>query len=112
MKDGVVLPTDSSKTIAQASPVVDSAALKQPFGAASFGTEQLISLENERIAVKISTKGGRVKTVELKEETNFDGSKLVLFDGDQNRFGLEFNIPAKRFKPTTYTSNRKVKALP
>lgn len=95
VKDGVVLPTDSSKTIAQASPVVDSAALKQPFGAASFGTEQLISLENERIAVKISTKGGRVKTVELKEETNFDGSKLVLFDGEQNRFGLEFNIPGK-----------------
>ncbi len=92
-------PLADSVKIAQATPTVpDSVLLTQPFGASSVGTEQNIVLENERLIVQLSSKGGRVKKVELKGETNFDGSKLVLFDGDNNRFGLEFNVPGKAVK--------------
>ena len=46
---------------------VDTASLSaQPFGMAKIGEEQVITLENELIIAKISSKGGRVKSVELK----------------------------------------------
>src|ERR1700712_1320483 len=74
---------DSTKKVA----VVDSAILKTPFGAATVGTEKLITLENKELLVKLSTHGGRVYSVELKNHKMFDGKPLVLFDGDKNQFG-------------------------
>ncbi len=74
---------------------VDSAKLNEPFGASSFGEEELIKLENDKIIATVSTKGGRIKSVELKGQQNFDGNPLILFDGDHNTFGLEFNVPGK-----------------
>lgn len=73
----------------------DSATLSAPFGAASFGDEQIYTLENEVIKVQLSTLGGQVKSVELKNETNFDGTPLVLFDQEDSKFGLEFNLPGQ-----------------
>lgn len=98
VKEGVVVTKDSTKITSPAAAVADSLLAKQPFGVASVGTEQVITLQNERIAVNLSSKGGRVKSVELKEEKNYDDSKLILFDGDNNRFGLEFNVPGKAVK--------------
>ncbi|MHC8949194.1 membrane protein insertase YidC [Sphingobacterium hungaricum] len=92
VKEGVTEPLDTTKittTLSSTSP--DSAALAQPFGASKFGQEQIVTIENELIRVNISSKGGRVKSVELKNETNFDGSPLLLFEGDNNKFGLLFN---------------------
>ncbi|MVZ66925.1 membrane protein insertase YidC [Sphingobacterium sp. DK4209] len=98
VKEGVVVTKDTTKITSAAQTVADSVLAKQPFGVASQGTEQAITLENERIAVTLSNKGGRVKSVELKGEKNYDDSKLILFDGDNNRFGLEFNVPGKAVK--------------
>ncbi|QZT38959.1 membrane protein insertase YidC [Halosquirtibacter xylanolyticus] len=61
------------------------------FGEAVDGTESFVTLENNLMKVKLSTKGGRVYSVELKDYKRFDGTPLVLFDGDINRFGLRFN---------------------
>jgi len=97
-KDGLAPISDSLKAVKETPKVADSVLLAQPFGAASVGTEQIVTIENELLKVNVSSKGGRVKSVELKGETNFDGSKLVLFDGDNNKFGLEFNIPGKAVK--------------
>ena len=98
-KDGLAPISDSLKTATTVTPAVaDSVLLSQPFGAASVGSEQIVTLENELIKVNLTNKGGRVKSVELKGETNFDGSKLILFEGNDNRFGLEFNIPGKAVK--------------
>src|SRR5690606_14867178 len=36
-------------------------------------------------------KGGRIKSVELKDEKTYDGNPLILFDGDENAFGLQFS---------------------
>ncbi len=95
VKQGLAPISDSLATQATAATVVDSAVLKQPFGAAQYGEEKIVTIENEKIIAKISSKGGRVKSVELKNEKNFDGSPLMLFDGNQNKFGLLFNAAGK-----------------
>ncbi len=95
VRNGVTTVSDSIKLTAAAPVLADSVLLSQPFGAASVGEEKSITLENELIAVELTNKGGRVKKVHLKGETNYNGSDLILFDGDQNRFGLSFNIPGK-----------------
>src|SRR5690606_37818154 len=69
----------------------DSVASTGPFGAAKNGSEQLTTIENELLKVNISNKGGRVKSVELKGQKDYLGNPLVLFDGDENAFGLQFS---------------------
>lgn len=69
---------------------LDSAQLAGPFGGALIGAEKLVTLENELIKVTLTTKGGRVKSVELKGEETFQGDPLRLFDGEHNKFGLFF----------------------
>ncbi|WP_158826374.1 membrane protein insertase YidC [Mucilaginibacter lacusdianchii] len=93
VKPAPVVKTDTTHQ----TPVVDSAALKGPFGAATAGTEQLITLENKDIRVKLSNRGGRVYTVELKEFKTFDKKPLVLFDGTNNHFGIKFTAGNRPF---------------
>lgn len=70
---------------------LDSAALAKPFGASTVGQEDLVVLENELIKVELTSRGGKVKTVELKGETNYDGNPLYLIEGENNKFGFLFN---------------------
>lgn len=89
VKEGIVPGADSLKAHVPAK--VDSAAvLSQPFGAARLGEEQIITLENEKIIAKISSKGGQVKSVQLKNETNFDGQPLMVLNENYNKFGFVF----------------------
>jgi YidC/Oxa1 family membrane protein insertase len=87
--------------------VIDSAVLKTPFGAATIGAEQLTTLENKDLLIKVSNKGGRINSVELKNFKTFDQKPLILFSGDQNHFGLQFAASGKKintndlyFKPS------------
>lgn len=75
--------------------VLDSTLLSGPFGQAIAGEERLVTLENEYIKAVVSTKGGRVKAVELKNEQTYDGKPLILFEGNQNKFGLFFPAAGK-----------------
>lgn len=84
---------DRADSLAQQSMLatdIDSSAMRGPFGASKTGNETLITLENERIRAQVSSKGGRIKSVEIKNEKTFSGSPLILYQGDQNRFGLTF----------------------
>ena len=54
------------------------------------GDNQFYTLENEFVKVKLSSKGAKVYSVELKEYTNYLEEPLVLFDGDKNIFGFNF----------------------
>jgi len=85
-----VAATAKADTSKIAKTVVDTAALKSPFGASLNGSEKLITLENKDIRVKLSTKGGRICSVELKDYKTFDKKPLILFDGEQNKFGFSF----------------------
>ena len=88
-KAGIVPPTKTD-TAAFAAKPVDSAALKAPFGATLTGTENLITVENKDIRLKLSTRGGRIYSVELKNYKTFDKKPLILFNGDKNKFGFSF----------------------
>lgn len=91
------LKADTSKTAAK----VDTTALKGvPFGTASMGTEKFVTIENQELRVKLSTKGGRVYSVELKNHKTFDKKPLILFDGDKNAFGLTFRAQDKPISTT------------
>ena len=88
--------TDSAGTTPAGSAAeIDSALLNGPFGQAIAGTERTITLENEHIKAAISTKGGRIKSVELKDEKTYDGQPLMLFEGEHNKFGLFFAAAGK-----------------
>jgi YidC/Oxa1 family membrane protein insertase len=60
------------------------------FAAGGDGNDGLSVLENELIKVSVSNKGGRVKSVELKNYKTSDGKPVVLFESDSTRFGLNF----------------------
>jgi len=72
-------------------PAQDSIVATGPFGSSKNGSEKLITLENELLKVNITNKGGRIKSVELKNEVDYNGNPLVMFDGDENTFGLQFS---------------------
>ena len=60
------------------------------FSEAVNGEDGFITLENEKIELKISMKGGRVYSARLKEFTTHDSLPLVLFSGDSTSFGFNF----------------------
>lgn len=60
------------------------------FASGAVGTEEFYTLENNLIKVTLSTKGGKVYSVELKNYTTYDGKPLILFEGSDNKFGMSF----------------------
>ena len=76
-------------------PVADSAALKGPFGGNITGTVQTSVLENENLKLTFTNKGGKILSVQVKGQKTYDGKPVILFDGDQNKFGLNLNIGGK-----------------
>lgn len=50
----------------------------------------LVTIENELIRVQIAPKGGKVNSVELKNYKSWDQKPLMLFEGEENTFGLHF----------------------
>lgn len=60
------------------------------FYEAAKGTEKFITLENNLMKIRVSNKGGKIYSVELKGYKRFNGQPLILFEGDKNRFGLNF----------------------
>ncbi|RZL02256.1 MAG: membrane protein insertase YidC, partial [Pedobacter sp.] len=40
----------------------------------------------------LTNKGGKILSVEVKDEKTYDGKPVILFDGQQNKFGLNLNI--------------------
>ncbi|MND50605.1 Membrane protein insertase YidC [compost metagenome] len=57
--------------------------------------QQFITVENELIKVILSTKGGRVYSTEIKGQKSYDGKPVVLFNGDDNRFGFKLPLNSK-----------------
>lgn len=55
---------------------------------ASKGTEEFLTLANDKIEVVLSNKGAKVNSVTLKEFTRFGGDPLVLFNEKGNVFDL------------------------
>jgi len=60
------------------------------FADAATGKKEFITLENKELKVTFSNKGGRIYSVELKNYLTHDKKPLILFTGDDNRFGFTF----------------------
>jgi YidC/Oxa1 family membrane protein insertase len=60
------------------------------FSQAAYGKNELYTIENELIAVTLSTKGGRPYSVRLKNYRTYDSLPIKLFDGDSTVFNLNF----------------------
>jgi YidC/Oxa1 family membrane protein insertase len=98
-KLGIVSNTDTLDTREiQAVPeqvVIPSAGTIDPlqygeFATAAQGAEEFITLENDKVELKISTKGGKIWSARLKEFTTHDSKPLILFSGDSTNFGFKF----------------------
>ena len=57
---------------------------------ATIGKETFYTLENDKLKLTISSKGGRPYSVQLKDFVTHDSLPLLLFEGDSTVFGLQF----------------------
>ena len=98
---GIVPGEEILDTVKQESPVSTQAPMQMPaessdpsqygaFASAAEGENDFITLENDKLILKISLKGGRVYSAQLKEYKTYDGKPLILFDGDSTVFGFNF----------------------
>ncbi len=82
------------------------------FASAGEGKEDYVTLENNLIKLKLSTKGGKPYSVQLKNYRTFDSLPLILFSGDSVIFGMDFFLDNKTistnqlyFKPVNKVSD-------
>ncbi len=59
------------------------------FAKAADGEQKFYTLENDVIKLKISSRGGKIFSVQLKEYKTHNSLPLILFQGDSNIFDLE-----------------------
>lgn len=79
---------DSGKLTVQA--VADSVndSLRRSLPPAFQGTAQTVKLENEKVVLEFSTRGGYPVSALLKEYTTYSKQPLYLFNGEGNQLGL------------------------
>ncbi|HPT03741.1 MAG TPA: membrane protein insertase YidC [Bacteroidales bacterium] len=71
----------------------DTAQLKERLGAfsnAAKGENKFYTLENDLLKIKISTKGGRIQSVQLKKYQTYDSLPLQIFESDSSVFAFTF----------------------
>jgi YidC/Oxa1 family membrane protein insertase len=90
------------------------------FAQSATGENEFITLENNKVELKISLKGGRVYSAKLKDYKTFDAQPLVMFSGDSTVFGLNFFTADNKavqtnnlyFKPVSDQKSYKVVSRP
>ena len=60
------------------------------FGDAAIGEDGTVVIENELLAITLNKKGGHPLSVQLKKYQTYDSLPLLLFNGEQNRFSIDF----------------------
>ncbi len=99
------LAADTLKPMAELSDSakqVIASSLYRDFSVATIGKAKVVMLENENVKIYISTKGGNVQKVELKNFNRY-GQKapLILFDKDSTSQYLQFDAYATNMRFTT-----------
>jgi YidC/Oxa1 family membrane protein insertase len=90
--------TDTLSSIPEKKEIPESPAAEQKkdagqygvFAPAATGENDFITLENNKVELKISLKGGRVYSARLKDYHTYDSLPLILFSGDSTVFGFNF----------------------
>ncbi|MGI2299945.1 membrane protein insertase YidC [Candidatus Cardinium hertigii] len=87
----VVSPATTDQTIVPLSKTNEANPLAStPFRVALQGEEKDITVENELLKVVLSTKGGTIKKVVLKQYKDKNGEALVLLDEQSSHMGISF----------------------
>ena len=93
-KSTVVKAADTTSVVSDS--LTDSLATQEltnkygVFANAATVDTSVYTLENKLIKVTVSSKGGKVKSVELKNYKNWEGKPVALFDGDSSELALNF----------------------
>jgi YidC/Oxa1 family membrane protein insertase len=66
------------------------------FSGSAIGDKQFYTLENDLVKIRLSNKGGRPYSVELKNYKTFDTLPLMIFDSLESKFALEFFARPRR----------------
>jgi YidC/Oxa1 family membrane protein insertase len=90
------------------------------FAQSAIGNNEFITLENNKIELKISLKGGRVYSARMKDYRTYDSLPLILFSGDSTVFGFNFFTSDNKavqtnnlfFKPVSDQRSYKVGSQP
>jgi YidC/Oxa1 family membrane protein insertase len=87
-----IIPEKRQDGLVQTPALAESADIGQfgVFSGAATGEKDFITLENNKIELKISLKGGKVYSARLKDYRTYDSLPLVLFSGDSTIFGFNF----------------------
>jgi YidC/Oxa1 family membrane protein insertase len=117
LADSLTLTTDSTQLLTDSAKAAIQKEKWGSFYTASSGTEELITLENTKIKMTLSTKGGNVKSVVLKDYKTWDGRPVQLIGTDSSNFNLSFsagnriiNTADLYFTATQNTSTLSLKA--
>jgi YidC/Oxa1 family membrane protein insertase len=82
-------------SVAKTNPVAPTASgidtVSKGFSSVAKSEEKFYTLESDLLKLKISSKGGRIWSVQLKDYQTFDTLPLILYKGDSSVFGFEFN---------------------
>jgi len=84
---------DSSKVSVDSVKKISSGKDSLAYGAFSIarnGKDSLYTIENNKIKLLVSAKGGRIYSAEIKDYTAFDSVPVMLFSGDSTVFGYKF----------------------
>ena len=89
--DSVSLSHTNSK-VSESKPTETKSDINQygAFAQSAIGNNDFITLENNKIELKISLKGGRVYSARMKDYRTYDSLPLILFSGDSTVFGFNF----------------------
>jgi YidC/Oxa1 family membrane protein insertase len=93
--------TNSESTIISTTPIINTTIndftineeLKATYGVfanSAIGEENFYTVENDKLKITVSNKGGRITSVIMKEYQTFESLPLDLFDVDSSRFNLQF----------------------
>lgn len=95
----VAAATGDTVALAQAKAAADSNALTQRYGdfaAASQGEDKTYVLESELQKITLSSKGGQIKSIQLKKYKTWDGKPLILFGNKNNQLSYQFFTEGNR----------------
>lgn len=81
------------------------------FASAANGVERVITLENEKIKVDVSTKGANIKRVELKGFKTYDQKPMVLLNDSTNSTTLRFFSNNTAFSTADFYFDTQSKAV-
>lgn len=97
-----VMPKVASKAVATLKSTINSFSKYQEFAQYLTGDSATVKLENELLALDISTKGGAISRAELKQYLSYDSTNVVLFENETNDFNFTLTTLNQRLETRNF----------